>query len=210
MADQLVVSAIAIFTTATGAHVTNAPAGAKLRDGQSSVALPAGYSDETFGWNATTRMMVEIPSKVQASLIAKVKAKNEDLVRSIYSTNFGKQKKYSRKQQEILDFRALSGALGVVVPNALTAPLSSFLPGLANLSANQQKKKFRYVMAEAKLRGVSVDIVVGEIEERIDVDEDRIAAWEAVEQAGIRAIKAATTATAKRAAYDAINWNFSM
>ncbi|MBB3691446.1 hypothetical protein [Sphingomonas sp. BK580] len=151
---------------------------------------------------------VEDLATVEASLMALVKATNEANVRAIYSTNFGKQKKYSRKQQEVLDFRSLSGALGMPVTNALTATLSSFLPGFATLSAAQQKRKFRFSMAQAKLRGVTIDVIIGEIEARLDTVEDQIAAWEAIELEAIRAIKAATTAAAKRAAYAAIDWTW--
>lgn len=154
-------------------------------------------------WNGTA--WADDPAKIQPMLIGQVKADNEARVRSLYTTNFGMQKKYSRKQQEVMDYRALPATV-----NALTADLTTalFTVPLALLNVAQQKKKFRFAMAEAKLRGVSLGVVIGEYEAAIDVIEDQIADWEAVEKTTVRAIKAATTAAAKRAVYAGINWGW--
>jgi hypothetical protein len=61
-------------------------------------------------------------------------------------------------------------------------------------------------MAQAKKRNVSIEVIIGEIEAKLDTVEDQVAAWEATELEAILAIKAATTAAGKRAAYAAINW----
>lgn len=155
-------------------------------------------------WSGTA--WIEDAAKVEALLIAKVKADNEARVRSIYSTNYGKQKKYSRKQQEVLDFRTLPGTAGLAVANALTATLTAFVPGFATLTAAQQAKKFRFAMAEAAARGVSVATVIGWYEAAIDAKEQQVANWEAVEMKAIADLKAASTAAAKRAVYAAIIW----
>lgn len=138
-----------------------------------------------------------------------LKDANEALVRTAYSQNYGKQKKYSRKQQEVLDFRTLNGSLGLPVLNALTAALNLFMPGFNALTASQQKKKFRFSMAQAARRGVTIDVIIGEIEAKLDAVEDQVASWEAIELEAIRAIKAATTAAAKRAVSAAINWSWT-
>lgn len=181
--------------------------------------------DKGWAWNAATQRAVRIDArpdvlvqsfsgtvwaedaaKVEALLIPKVKAANEALVRGLYSTNFGKQKKYSRKQQEVLDYRALSGTV-----SGLTSALASTvltLP-LATMTLAQQRKKFRFAMAQAKKRGVSLDVIIGEFEAAIDDKEEQVANWEAVELEAVRAIKAAPTAADKRAVFAAINWGWS-
>lgn len=154
-------------------------------------------------WSGTA--WVDDPTKIQPRLIAKVKADNETRVRTLYTTNFGKQKKYSRKQAEVLDYRALGGTVA-----ALTTDLASalFLTPLALMTTVQQRKKFRFAMAEAKLRNVPLSTIIGEYETAIETIEAQIADWEAIELEAIRQIKLAATATAKRAAYAAINWTW--
>ena len=149
--------------------------------------------------------MVEDVAKVEASLIAKVKMTNASMVSSAYTTTFGKQKKYSRKQQEVLDFRGLT-PVTTPLSSALTSSLAPLLPAFSSLTVAAQQKKFRFAMAQAALRGVTVDVIIDEFERAIEATEARVAAWEAVEQEGVRAIKAAATAAAKRAAYKAITW----
>lgn len=160
-------------------------------------------------WNPTTHQYEIDAAKLEARLIVSIKATNEALVRGVYSQNYGKQKKYSRKQQEVLDFRSLMGALGVPVLQPLSAALSLFLPGFQALTAAQQRKKFRFSMAQAAKRAVSIDVIIGELETTIDTIESKVANWEAVELEAIRSIKLAATASAKQAIFDAINWNWS-
>ena len=206
-----------IWRTATGevarAAVSTASASLHPKDAGhawdaslSATAIAQPPKLETEVWNGSA--WVEDPAKVQALLLTQVKAENEARVKTLYSQNYGKQKKYSRKQQEVLDFRSLNGALGPVA-NALTAPLSSFLPGFALMMTAQQKRKFRFSMAQARLRGVTIDVIIGEIEAKLDAVEDQVALWEAVELEAIRSIKAAPTAAGKRAAYAAINWSWT-
>jgi hypothetical protein len=202
----VIVSEIAIYKIADGSLAVLGPVGTPLREGQASVPLPAGFNEATFRWDASLKTMVEQPMLLEATLVAQVKAANETLVKGLYSQNYGKQKKYSRKQQEVIDFRSLNGSLGLPVANALTATLASFVPGFTTMNATEQKKKFRFAMAQARKRNVSIDVIIGEMEARLDTVEDQVAAWEATELEAILAIKAATTAAGKRAAYAAINW----
>jgi hypothetical protein len=185
------------------------PNALNLYSSERLVPLPSTYYTKNYAWGWSGRTPVEDPARVEAMLIPQVKAANEALVKARYSQNYGKQKKYSRKQQEVIDFRSLNGALGLPVANALTASLALFVPGLNGMTAAQQKKKFRFAMMQAAKRGVTVDVIIGEIEATLDAVEDQVAAWEAVELEAIRAIKAATTADAKRNAFAVINWNWT-
>jgi hypothetical protein len=140
---------------------------------------------------------IEDPAKVEAQLLPLVKTANENRVRDVYSMNYGKQKKYARKQQEVLDYRGLA--------NTIALQLVTFL----GMTPVNQLKKFRFAMAEAKARGITTDKVIDGWETAIDATETKVANWEAVEMKAIIDIKAAPTAAAKRAAYAAINWNWS-
>lgn len=206
LSDGVVLEA-AFATPSEGSH----PKDNGLPDWDSAVMkatrIPRAPRAELEVWSGTA--WVEDAAKVEAMLVGQVKAADEALVKGLYSQNYGKQKKYSRKQQEVLDFRTLNGALGLPVVNALTATLSLFLPGFNALTASQQKKKFRFSMAQATKRGVSIDVIIGEMEGRLDTVEDQVASWEAIELEAIRAIKAAPTAAAKRAAFAAINWSWT-
>jgi hypothetical protein len=157
-------------------------------------------------WSGTA--WVDDLAKLKVRLVTQVKLENETFVRALYTTNFGKQKKYSRKQQEVMDYRALA-PVTLSLAQALNTSLGSLLPQFVSLGAAAQKKKFRFAMAEAALRGVTVDVVIGEYEAAIETIESKVAAYEAVELVTVRAINAATTTTAANAAYAARNWSWT-
>lgn len=177
--------------------------GCQWDDSLLAVKIPAAPRSGLDAWDGTK--WTEIPSVVEATLIAKVKADNEALVRSVYSMNYGKQKKYSRKQQEVLDFRDLGSSLGLGITSLVT-DVVNFAPAFNAMTAAQQAKKFRFAMAEARIRGVTIAQVIAGYEAAIDSIEQKVANWEAIELKAIADIKAATTVAAKRAVYAAINW----
>lgn len=153
-------------------------------------------------WSGTA--WVDDIAKLRLIAIAQVKAKNEQLVKSLYSQNYGKQKKYSRKQAEAMDFRALAPTV-LTLSQTLTVATSTLLPQFSALTSAAQKKKFRFAMAQAARRTAlgtptTPDTIVAEIEAAIDVIEDQVAMWEAIELEAVKMIKAAPT----RAAIDAI------
>ncbi|QQV76534.1 hypothetical protein H5J25_13890 [Sphingomonas aliaeris] len=205
------------YTASTGALLGSYAEDPRLaKSGITFNAATQAISEQDMGgvtpdmaWNPTTHLYEIDAAKLEARLIVSIKATNEALVRGVYSQNYGKQKKYSRKQQEVLDFRSLTGALGIPVVQPLSAALSLFLPGFQALTAAQQQKRFRFSRSQAAKRGVSIDVIIAEIEARIDVVETKVSDWEATELEAIRSIKLATTASAKQAIFDAINWNWS-
>ena len=142
------------------------------------------------------RAWVESPTLVEAMLISAVKATNAGLVQTLYSVGYGKQKKYSRKQQEVSDWHALSSTVQTVT--GLLA-LFNALPALT------QKQKFRFAINDAAVRGDTIDKAIARFEAGINV-EDQVASWEAIELKACADIKAASTAAAKRAVYAAIVW----
>ena len=109
----------------------------------------------------------------------------------------------------MLDFRSPTGTVGVLVVQPLSAALSLFLPGFQALTAAQQRKRFRFSMAQETKRAVSIDIIIGELKTTIDTIESKVGNWEAIGLEAIRSIKLATTASAKQAIFHSINRNWS-
>jgi hypothetical protein len=129
------------------------------------------------------------PNKVEAELIAMVKAESERRTMLVYTPNRGK-----------IDFRALSGegALATLLNAAFAA-----LPSAA------KKRKFIYAQADAARRGDTVADAIGRFEAGMNQSEASVASLKAVESAACSAIRAAATVAAKRSAYNAINWAWS-
>jgi hypothetical protein len=140
------------------------------------------------------------PNKVEAELIAMVKAESERRTMLVYTPNRGKMREYSKKAQEVIDFRALSGegALATLLNAAFAA-----LPSAA------KKRKFIYAQADAARRGDTVADAIGRFEAGMNQSEASVASLKAVESAACSAIRAAATVAAKRSAYNAINWAWS-
>ena len=107
----MIVSEVAIFATADGALAVLAPAGTALRTGQASVPLPAGYTPETWRWDATKRLMVEDFAKVKAATIQRLKDEAEQLKMRSLSQGGAKKAEYAANQAEVRDADQLGGAL---------------------------------------------------------------------------------------------------
>lgn len=200
-----VASQVAVYRRATGAleHLAPATLAPAASDPTfASVALPAGFDDSTFIWNATAKAMVEDLAKVKAITIARIKADKAAMLAAAYTSVFGKQKIYARKQEEVNAFRALAPLVTNLTTIVNTVAYTSL--GVAN-----QKDKFRFALAEAALRGVSVGTVINEYATRIDSVEPQSAAWEAIEQVACAAVRAATSGAQVRAAYAAIDWKWT-
>lgn len=187
----LIVSEIAIFNAADGTLAVLGPAGTPLRPGQASVALPAGYSPETFDWNAATRTMIENAAKVEATLLPLVDTQRETFQMTVLTPGGAKKYVYNRKAAEAI---AASGIVATVL-NALTLV--------------DKKRKYPFAYAESALTGDTLSTVLARFEAGMNTSAIENARIEAVAQKAKRDIKAATTVTAKRAAYAAINWSWS-
>ncbi len=131
MTDQ-----VAVYRKSTGAfvHITSpkfAPAANDSTFGFS--AMPDGYEDGIWIWDTTAKTFVADPAKVEAQLLAAVKAESERRTMLLYTPNRGKMREYSKKAQEVIDFRAL-GSEG-----AVSTLLNTVFMGL---SASTKKRKF--------------------------------------------------------------------
>lgn len=187
-------SEIVIFDKATGARVMLAPASLKPTDPtQGWVALPAGFSEETFSWNATTRVMAEDLAKVRAVLLASVKSDAEQRKMTFLSAGGAKKAEYAQKAAEVSFYDSLGGSL------------STILAALALLSPAQKQAKFGYATADAAANGEPT-IVNAIARFRGGMEgSNKVPAIAAAEAKACAAIKAATTIAAARAAA-AVTW----
>ena len=136
--------------------------------------------------------------ELEVDLIDAVKTEAERRRMLVMSPGGSKKTVYSLKQSEVDAWNELGSTLAT----ALTAFLG--------LSVVKQKRKFRFAMAEAAARGeANPAAAIARFVLGSDIANLEAARIEAIEQVSVTAIKAATTAAAKRAAYAAINWNWS-
>lgn len=196
--------------------ITDLATGAVLSTAFSTPSTGSHPKDNGWAWDATkhkaTKIAVqpdtdtqafegtawiESPAKVEAALISAVKAESERRTMLIYTANRGKMREYGKKNQEVIDFRKLGneGAAATVLNTLFAA-----LPGAA------KKRSFIYSQADAARRGDTVADAIARFEAGMNAAEIVVASLKAVEAAGCAAIRAATTAAGKRAAFAAINW----
>ncbi|TCQ04117.1 hypothetical protein [Sphingomonas sp. PP-CC-3A-396] len=143
-------------------------------------------------------LTIQTPAEVEATLVDQAKSEGERRRMLVMSPGGSKKTVYSLKQSEVDSWNDL----GSTVATALAAFLG--------LSLIKQKRKFRFAMAEAAFRGeANPAAAIARFAAGSDAANAEAARIEAIEQAGVTAIKAATTIAAKRAAYTAINWNWS-
>jgi hypothetical protein len=133
---------------------------------------------------------VEDPAKVEAILVAAVKAEAERRKMLVRSPGSGKGAEYRRKRDEA----TASATVLAAVLNALTKP-----------AALQQ---YPAAAMEAQLTGESLATVLTRYREASAAADTEVLRLAAVEWAGTKAIKAAATAAAKRAAATAISWTW--
>lgn len=190
----LVQSEIAIFRKSDGALDSLAPAALKPADPALGwVALPAGFSEATFTWNATSRTMVESPAKIEAQLLAAIKAEAERRKMTVLSPGGAKKTEYADKAGEVRQMKTLGGTV--------TAALAA----VAVLSTSRQASLFPYAAADAAAFG---DTVVDAFNRFMGgmTSSASVPAIAAAEAKTCAAIKAATTAAAKRTAAAAVAW----
>jgi len=181
-----VTSEIAVFDAVTGKIAFLGPKGMTLRAGQSSVALPAGFTPEIWIWDATKRMMVESLPKLKDYLVTAIKADAETKKMALLSAGGAKKAEYAEKRQEVISYDALATGVGGVVAQ------------LTSLSTARRKTMLAHADADAAAHGDTVAAAIERFRGGISRSSTTplIAAAEA---AACDAIRAATTIAAARA-----------
>lgn len=192
-----IVSTVAVFRKATGEllHVTTpalAPAASDVN--LTAVALPTGFDEQTWTWDATKRQFVEDAAKVESVLIARVKDTAESKKMGFLSSGGAKKAEYAQKAAEVSFYDSLGGSVVTI------------LAAIGAMTAAQRRAKFGYALADAAAFG---DPTITNAIERFRsgmASSDKVPAIAAAEAKGCTAIKAAATPSAKRAAASAIAW----
>ncbi|WP_370169837.1 hypothetical protein [Sphingobium abikonense] len=138
--------------------------------------LPAGYYDA-----------IDLAA-AEASLIARVDRKREQMRSAVMTQGVGQSYAYAQKAAEVRDYRNT---------------LASVIAALTNL---QRTTRFPFAMAEVTATGDALATVIARIEAGMIASCARIAAVEAAAVLAKRRIRAATSAAAKKAAYDTATW----
>ncbi len=143
-------------------------------------------------------LTIQTLAETEASLIDQAKTEGERRRMLVMSPGGSKKTVYSLKQSEVDSW------------NDLGSTAATMLAAFLGLSLVKQKRKFRFAMAEAAFRGeANPAAAIARFAAGSDAANVEAARIEAIEQTGVAAIRAATTIAAKRAAYAAINWNWS-
>ncbi|MBW6522398.1 hypothetical protein KZ810_02705 [Sphingomonas sp. RHCKR47] len=198
-----VTSEIAVFAKADGALQYLAAKSAAPKSGDpklGSVSLPAGYDAALWEWSTAKRQMLESAAQVQAMLIDQINAERE--VRQMTAMTAGGAKKavYAMQQAEVLAWSGL-GAAGATTTQLIAA--FNLLPLTA------RKQKFYFAMMSAEKRGeTSIALAIARFSAGAASSNYEVARVEAIARAGIDAVKAATTASAKRAAAAGVDWSW--
>jgi len=126
--------------------------------------------------------------QLEASLLDQVDDKREALMMTVMTSGGAKKTEYAEKAGEVRDYRNTLGSI------------------LAALSTIDQRKRFPWAMAEVDQTKDTLAVVIARFEAGATASRTPAAKYAAIAQVGKRAIRTASTAAAKRAAFAAINW----
>lgn len=165
-----------------------------------TVTIQGGYKQNSFTLVGKFRGATSIDvvaagaalGTVQADLLAKVKFEAERRKMASFSAGNGKAQEYVQKGKEA----STSATVLASVLNALTA---------ANAAA-----QYPMAHAERTLTGETLSVVLARYRAGKASSDAELARLSAIEWKSVQAIKSASTAAAKQAAYAAINWNQSL
>lgn len=134
---------------------------------------------------------VETIEQLQTRLLAAVDAEREKLQMTVLTDGGAKKYVYNRKATEAIDGRTIAASL------------------LNGLGLSDKKKRFPVATMESILTGETLTAVLSRYDNGMNTSASENARIEAVAQKAKRDIRTAATIAAKRAAYAAVNWNWS-
>lgn len=180
---------IGVYELSTGelVEVVKSLDGVDLTD-RGSCARPGAWAADSWSWSAVACQWVEDAGKAEATLIARVDARREEMRAAVMTPGAGQSYAYAQKAAEVADHRRLA-------------------PGeLAEMDTAATIARFPFAMAEAAASGDSLAVVIERFDAGMALSRSEIARVEAIACAGKRAIRAAEGLPAKQAAFDAIAW----
>lgn len=160
-------------------------------DADTQVAHPIADEPDLGLQSWTGAAWEEDAAKVEAALIAEVKAAAEQLKLTAITAGFGKAAEYEQKGREA------------------NAALDLTLAAVEALDAAEQMERFPAAALESQLGGEPIAAVLERYCEAAQASNTAIWRVAAIEHVGARAVMQATTAEAKRAAHAAIDWSWT-
>lgn len=154
--------------------------------------LPANWR-EFVGPKLVSGAWVEDAAQVEMALIAAVKLLAEQRKMEVATVGGYKKTEYAAKRAEVNAFDALGSTLTAV------------LAALNLIPAATRATRFAYAYADAAAFGDTIDKAIERFRTGMNAS-SKAATLAAAEAKGCAAIRAASTAAAKRAAFAAINW----
>ena len=167
-------------------HVVDSKAGYAAPDWVFVRDLAVGEDPAFLAWSGG--QAIQNTAKLEAALLAAIDAQRENLQMTVLTAGGAKKYVYNRKAVEAIDSRGLL----VSVLNAL--------------SLVDKQKRFPFAQAEAALTGETLSSVLARYEAALNTSAAKVAALEATAQKAKRAVRAATTPVAKRAAAN-VTWS---
>lgn len=153
-----------------------------------SLVWPEGYADSQIEVLPANYYDAQDLAQAEAELLAAVDRQRERMRAAVMTQGVGQSYAYAQKANEVYDYRNIVGSL------------------LAALTVPQRTARYPFAMAEVAATGDSLATVIARFEAGMASSRSRIAAVEAAAVKAKRAIRAASTATAKRAAFSATTW----
>lgn len=153
-----------------------------------SLVFPQGYAPGDIEALPKDYYAASVLVAVETGLLAEVDRRREALRSAVMTQGVGQSYAYAQKASEVYDYRNIVGTL------------------LAALTMPQKTARYPFAMAEATATGDTLAVVIARFEAGMATSRSRIAHVEAVATKAKRAIRAAATVAAKRAAYAAIDW----
>ncbi|MEH3122419.1 MAG: hypothetical protein PGN16_10655 [Sphingomonas phyllosphaerae] len=137
---------------------------------------------------------VEDPAKIEPMLLMLIKSEAERRKMGFLSAGGAKKAEYAQKAAEVSFYDSLGGSVVTI------------LAAIGALTAAQRRAKFGYALADAAAFGEPTITNAIERFRSGMASSDKVPAIAAAEAKTCAAIKAATTAVAKRAAANAVSW----
>ncbi len=154
-----------------------------------SLVYPDGYPDSAIEPLPANYYNARDLASAEERLIAAVDREREAQRAAVMTQGVGQSYAYAQKAQEVYDYRNVIGSM------------------LATLTVPQRAARYPFAMAEVTATGESLATVISSFEAGMASSRTKIAKVEAIATKAKRAIRAASTASAKQAAYEAVTWN---
>jgi hypothetical protein len=170
------------YSILTAGAPVKGPRTVTLAGGEEAVVLLTGK------YAGTVTAQGRTLAQLEATLLDQIDDRRETLMMTVMTPGGAKKTEYAEKAGEVRDYRNTLGSV------------------IASLSLVSQRARFPWAMAETDQTKETLAVVIARFEAGATASRTPAARYAAIAQVAKRAIKAATTPAAKRAAFDAVKW----